>query len=315
MPDIVISEFMDQPAIDDLARDFAVHVDAGLWGKREELCRLIADARAIIVRNRTQVDKVVLDAAPKLKAVGRLGVGLDNIDVASCKARGIDVFPAIGANAVAVAEYAVGLAIVLLRGATFLSGARLAAGEWPREEMSQGREAEGKTFGIVGFGLIGQVVGDRARAMGMTVIAHDEFVPAGSAAWKAARRVPLAELLARSHVVSLHCPLTPQTRGLIGAAQFAAMQKGTVLINAARGGVVDEAACAAALRSGHLGGAALDVFDVEPITAQAGGLFAGIPNVILTPHIAGVTLESNARISTITAQNVRRALVPGITNG
>lgn len=308
MSDIVITEFMDQPAIDGLARDFAVHYDAGLWSKREEFSRLVADARALIVRNRTQVDRSVLEKAPKLKAVGRLGVGLDNIDLATCKTRGIQVFPAIGANAVAVAEYAVGLAIVLLRGATFLSSARLAAGEWPREAMSQGREAEGKVFGIVGYGSIGQVTAGRASAMGMHVIAHDEFVPGDSPAWKTAERVSLGELLRRAHVVSLHCPLTPRTRGLIGVKQLAAMQKGAVLINGARGGVVDEAACAAALRSGHLGGAALDVFDTEPITEEAGRRFAGIPNVILTPHIAGVTVESNERISSITAENVRRAL-------
>jgi len=308
MSDIVISEFMDAPAVESLKRDFAVLYDVDLWKRRDELERASSQARAVIVRNRTQVDAALLGKAPRLEAVGRLGVGLDNIDTATCKSRGIAVFPAIGANAVAVAEYAVGLAIVLLRGATFLSSARLAAGEWPREAMSQGREAEGKTFGIVGFGSIGQVTGARARAIGMKLIAHDEFVPASSPAWQDAERVALDELLARADVISLHCPLTPQTRGLIGTKQLAAMRKGAVLINAARGGVVDEAACAAALKSGHLGGAALDVFDTEPITKDAGKLFAGIPNVVLTPHIAGVTLESNERISAITAENVRKAL-------
>jgi (S)-sulfolactate dehydrogenase len=312
MSDIVIAEFMDQPAIDGLAAEFDVLYDAGLWQKRDALEAAAAKARALIVRNRTQVDKALLDGAPRLKAVGRLGVGLDNIDVATCKARGIEVLPAIGANAVAVAEYAVGLAIVLLRGVTFLSSARLAAGEWPREEMSQGREAAGKTFGIVGFGSIGQVTGALARAAGMTVIAHDDFVPADSLAWKETRRVTLDALLAQADVISLHCPLTPATRGLIGPKQFAAMRKGAVLINAARGGVVDEAACAEALRRGDLGGAALDVFETEPITTAAGHRFAGIPNVVLTPHIAGVTRESNARISDITAQRVRAALKGGV---
>jgi (S)-sulfolactate dehydrogenase len=304
---IVITEFMDQPAVDSLSADFDVVYDTALWARRADLETAAGDAHALIVRNRTQVDASLMDQSPKLKVIGRLGVGLDNIDTAHAKARNIAVAPAVGANAVSVAEYVIGTALVLLRGAYYAS-ADLAAGRWPREVLGKGREAAGATMGIVGFGSIGQIVADKARAMGFHVIAADDYLPADAAAWSLAERVDLATLIRRADVVSLHCPLTPETRGLIDAGRLAEMKQGSVLINTARGGVVDEAALAEALRSGHLGGAAVDVFTAEPIDMATGALFAGLSNVILTPHIAGVTAEANTRISTITAANVRRVL-------
>jgi len=308
MSDIVVSEFIEPGAVDVLRADYTVHLDPGLWNKPQELQALSADAIALIVRNRTQVDSALLDKAPKVRVIGRLGVGLDNIDMAACKARGVTVCPAIGANAVSVAEYVLAAALILPRGPMFFSSHRLASGEWPREELSKGRENAGRRFGIIGFGSIGQIVGEKARALGMEVVAHDNHIPADSVVWQTAKRLSLDELLETSVIITLHCPLTPETRGLIGKNELARMKKGAVLINTTRGGVVDEPALAEALRSGHLAGAAVDVFTAEPIDTATAAVFRGVPNVILTPHVAGVTLEANMRVSTVTVENVRREL-------
>nr|WP_042674426.1 NAD(P)-dependent oxidoreductase [Methylobacterium sp. B34] len=306
MPKVVISEFMDEAAIAAELAGLDVQYDPGLVDRPRDLAAAVARADALIVRNRTQVRGPLLDAARDLKVVGRLGVGLDNIDVPACRARGIAVYPATGANDGAVAEYVVATALLLLRGAY---GAT--AGTWPRNAL-MGREIAGKRLGLVGFGAIARETARRAAALGMAIAAHDPFVAAGDPAWNPAtgpvQSQALDALIAQSDVLSLHVPLTDQTRGLIDAAALARMPKGAILINAARGGVVDEAAVAQALRSGHLGGAALDVFDREPLDAAAGAVFADVPNLILTPHIAGVTQESNVRVSAVTAQAVRRHL-------
>ncbi|WP_439573628.1 hydroxyacid dehydrogenase [Phreatobacter sp.] len=305
-PDIVICEFMDQAAVDELARDFSVHYDKALVDRPDELARLAAGARALIVRNRTQVRGALLEAGARLEAIGRLGVGLDNIDLAACKTRGIAVLPATGANDIAVAEWAIATVMMLLRGAYHASD-EVAAGAWPRERL-MGREVFGKTLGLVGFGAIARETAIRARALGMAVVAHDPFVAADDPAWEriGARPAGLDALLAGSDAVSLHVPLTEGTKNLMDTARLAAMKPGAVLVNAARGGVIDEAALAAALKAGTLAGAALDVFETEPL--KAGTALAGCPNLILTPHIAGVTAESNVRVSSVTAANVRRVL-------
>jgi (S)-sulfolactate dehydrogenase len=307
MARIVITEFMDAAAVRGLEQDHDVVFDAGLWNRRLDLEAAVASAHALIVRNRTQVDAALIELAPQLKVIGRLGVGLDNIDTRHAAARNIVVAPAVGANAVSVAEYVITSALVLLRGAYF-SSAELVAGKWPRESLGAGREAFGAVLGIVGYGSIGQLVGEKARAMGLKVQATDDFLPADHPAWAGVSRVSLDEVLRTSDVVTLHCPLTPATRRLIGAERIALMRRGSVLINTARGGIVDEAALAAALHSGQLAGAAIDVFEHEPIDAATGSLFSGLANIILTPHIAGVTAEANTRISAITAENVRRVL-------
>ena len=308
MADIVVTEFIDLGPIELLKQKYSVHLDSELWNKRAELEAFVGDAVGLIVRNRTRVDAALLEKAPKLKVIGRLGVGLDNIDMEACKARGIVVCPAVGANAVAVAEHVIATTLILMRGAAYLSTSRVATGEWPREELSRGHEAAGRRFGIIGYGSIGQHVGARARALGMLVVAHDNYLPADSAAWATAERASLDELLSTCDVITLHCPLTPETRGLIGARELGRMKKGAILINTARGGIVDEQALADALRLGHLGGAAIDVFTTEPIDESTAAIFRDVPNLILTPHIAGVTIESNARISTVTVDNVLREL-------
>jgi (S)-sulfolactate dehydrogenase len=304
---IVVTEFMDAQAVSRLAAAHDTLYDKDLVDKPEALASALADADALVVRNRTQVRAELIGRATRLRVVGRLGVGLDNIDVPACRDRGIEVIPATGANALAVAEYVIGTAMALLRGA-YGSTAEVAAGRWPRAALSNGREIAGKTIGVVGFGGIGRLTARLARAVGMLAIGCDAQIPPDSAVWRedGVTPCPLDELLARADVVTLHVPLTPATRGLLDARAIASMRSGAVLVNTARGGVVDEAAVAASLRSGHLGGAALDVFDAEPLPAASP--LAGAPNLILTPHIAGVTAESNVRVSTMIAERVLDAL-------
>lgn len=304
---IVISEFMDEAAVDTLRQRFEVRYDPTLVERRAELLGSLAGASALIVRNRTQVDEGLLAAAPKLRAVGRLGVGLDNIDVAACRGRGVEVIPATGANALAVAEYVVATVMVLLRGA-YLSSAAVARGQWPRTRLSEGRETAGKILGLVGFGGIGQLTARLARSLGMRVMAYDPLLAHDAAAWAetGVERRDLPALLAEADAVSLHVPLTEETRGLMDAQRIARMKPQAVLVNTARGGIVDEAALAAALTDGRLAGAALDVFEHEPL--PAGSPLATAPNLILTPHIGGVTRESNARVSSLIAEKVGRFL-------
>lgn len=307
MPDIVISEFMDPPAVQDLARDRDVLYDPALVDRPDALADALGAARALIVRNRTRVGAPLLAAAPALKVVGRLGVGLDNIDLDACAARGIAVKPATGANDDGVAEYVISAAMALLRGA-FFDRAAMEAGQWPRGRL-MGREIAGKRLGLVGYGAIARRTAALARPLGMSVAAFDPYLPAGDGAWAdTVRCETLGEMLPACDVVSLHVPLSDATRNLIDAAALEAMRPDAVLINAARGGVVDEAALAEALRAGRLGGAALDVFAEEPLTQDGAARFAGLPNLILTPHIAGVSVESNARVSALTARQVREAL-------
>lgn len=306
MADIVICEFMDEAAIATLSDRFDTRYDPGLVDRPGDLAQSLAGARALIVRNRTRVDGALLAAAPELQCIGRLGVGLDNIDLAECEARGIAVYPAAGANNISVAEYVVTAILVLLRRAWFAS-ADVAAGAWPRQDLI-GREAAGKVLGLIGFGAIARQTALRAAVFGMDIIAFDPFLDDDDPAWSHARRVEFDPLLAEADVVSLHVPLTDQTRHMINGAALARMKPDAVLINAARGGVVDEPALAEALRNGRLGGAALDVFEVEPLSADAGAVFAGLGNLILTPHIAGVSEESNVRASAMTAANVLRHL-------
>ena len=306
---IVITEFMDDDAVATLTKAFGdgnvIH-DPKLVDKPDALAAAAADCDALIVRNRTQVRGALLDAVKCARVIGRLGVGLDNIDVAACEARGMKVIPAIGANALAVAEYVIATAMMLRR-ASYLSTADVIAGKWPRNALSAGRETAGSTLGLIGYGSIGQMTGALAHGLGMKVIAYDPALAEGHAAWNGvAHRADLATLITTADVISLHVPLVDATRNMFNAERIAAMKPGAILINTARGGIIDEAALAAALRSGHLGGAAIDVFACEPLPASEA--FAGCPNLILTPHIAGVSFEANVRVSSMIAEAVIRAL-------
>ena len=304
---ILITEFMDEPAVAQLAARHDVFYDPQLVDDAPRLLREAANAHAIVVRNRTQVRGELLGALQQCRVVGRLGVGLDNIDVAACEARGMTVIPATGANALSVAEYVVGSAMLLLRG-VYQRSSEVAAGGWPRTALSNGREVSGKMLGLIGFGSIGQLTARLAQGLGMTVVAFDAMMDAANPAFAQAgvRCTALDELTATADVISLHVPLLDSTRDLFNARRIAAMKPDAVLINTARGGVVDEAALAAALKAGHLGGAAMDVFVAEPVPANS--VWVGCPNLLLTPHIAGLTAEANERVSALIAERVLQAL-------
>jgi (S)-sulfolactate dehydrogenase len=306
MADIVVAEFMDGEALAPARERWSVLYDPKLVDRPEDLKREAAAARALIVRNRTQVRGDLLAAAGNLKVVGRLGVGLDNIDMAACEARGIKVFPATGANDLSVAEWVVCTAMMLLRGA-YLATPEVATGAWPRNRL-MGREMSGKVMGVVGYGSIAREVVTRASALGMSCIAFDPYLPDEHPAWRMAKRHGLEPLLREADVVSLHVPLNEGTANMIDAVRLKRMKPDAILLNAARGGVVDEAALAAALKAGEIGGAALDVFEEEPLSAGRGAVFKDCPNLVLTPHIAGVTRESNVRVSHVTVANVLKAL-------
>lgn len=299
---ILITEFMDADVAADLEARFGAVYRPDLADDQAAIPALLADKKALIVRNRTQVTEELLDAAPGLTCVGRLGVGLDNIDQAACAARDVAVFPATGANNLSVAEYVICTAMMLLRGA-YQRKHEMCAGDWPRGPAS-GREISGKVLGLVGYGAIARDTAEMARAFGMQIVGYDPFLPEDHPAWDGATRADLADLLASADVVSLHVPLTEGTRHIIGAEALAAMKNDAVLINAARGGVVDETALISALKAGTLGGAALDVFETEPLTQEVGQQFSDVPNLVLTPHIGGVTVESNTRVSHMIAAKV-----------
>lgn len=302
MPDIVISEFMDEAAVERLKSRFDTEYDPGLVDDLDALAGRLDGTRALIVRNRTQVRDALLNHAPQLQCVGRLGVGLDNIDTDACARRSIKVYPASGANDLSVAEYVVTAALNLLRGAWHSSDAVM-RGDWPRQKL-MGRELSGRVMGLVGYGAIAREVAARVRALGMSVIAHDPFLAPEDPLWGETGQRSLHQLLGEADVVSLHVPLTDDTRHMINGDTLAMMRADAILVNAARGGVVDEAALAEVLRNGTLGGAALDVFEIEPLSAEAGAVFQGLSNILLTPHIAGVTEESNVRVSHLIADKV-----------
>lgn len=303
---ILITEFMDAGAVARLSASHPTEYRPELADDQAAIPEKLSDIRALIVRNRTQVTVDLLDAAPALRIVGRLGVGLDNIDLEACADRGVHVQPATGANAMSVAEYVITNAALLLRGAYQANGAML-RGEWPRAACA-GRELAGHTLGLIGFGTIARLAAEKAQALGMTVCAFDPHLAQDDPCWGNVRSLSLEDVLKGSDVVSLHVPLTPTTRHLLNAETLSLMKPEAVVINTARGGVIDDAAVAAALRNGTLGGAALDVFETEPLTQEAAIVFEGAANLILTPHIAGVTEESNLRVSDMIADAVLEAL-------
>ncbi|MCE7505564.1 hydroxyacid dehydrogenase [Polynucleobacter sp. IMCC30063] len=302
---IFISEFISSQALAALKTHHQVHYEPESYQQPATLIASLQHVEGLIVRNLTQVNAELLAAAPNLKVVGRLGVGLENIDLPACAARNIKVIPATGANAESVAEYVLGAAIALGRG--FLPATeQTLAGKWPRPRFSICHELAGKTLGIVGFGSIGRVVFHKAHAFGLQCVAYDPMLTGAAVeiGQQAIPLLPLNDLLASSDVISLHLPLLPATKNLFSHATLGLMKQGALLINTARGGIVDELALAEHLRSGKLGGAALDVFEGEP--AKNLSHFSGLENLILSPHIAGVTVESNERVSQLIATEVNQ---------
>src|ERR1700739_2722371 len=267
----------------------------------------LADADALVVRSAVQVDDALMEHAPKLRVIGRAGVGVDNIDAEAATRRGVVVMNTPGANAVAVAELTIGLMLALARKLPTANNT-MHAGKWEKKSL-QGAELRGKTLGIVGLGRVGLEVARRARGFGLEIIGSDPFVSAAVARESGTRLVALDEAIAASDYIPLHVGLTPQTAGVINAKSLALMKKGVRIINCARGELVDDAALVAALKSGHVGGAALDVFTVEPPKDSP---YAQLDNVILTPHIAGSTAEAQEAVGVQIAMQVREYLKLGV---
>jgi D-3-phosphoglycerate dehydrogenase / 2-oxoglutarate reductase len=271
------------------------------------LANELATADGLIVRSATKVTAELLDSAPKLRVVGRAGVGVDNIDVEAATHRGILVMNTPGGNAVSVAEHTFALMLAMARSVP-QSNAAIHAGRWEKSGAS-GTELRGKTLGLVGLGRVGTEVARRARALEMKILAHDPYVKPAAAREVEVELVPLDELLKRSDVISLHTSLSPSTENMFNAATFAKMKRGARLVNCARGELIDEAALAEALKSGQIAAAAVDTFAEEP---PKNSPLIGLPNLIATPHIAGSTAEAQEEVGTSVAQQVRDYLADGL---
>ncbi|WP_443098146.1 phosphoglycerate dehydrogenase [Actinoalloteichus sp. AHMU CJ021] len=300
-PVALIAEKLAPSAVEALGDEVEVrHVDGT---DRPALLSAVAEADALLVRSATKVDAEVLSASTRLKVVARAGVGLDNVDVPAATERGVMVVNAPTSNIVSAAEHAVALLLSVARRIP-AADASLRGGAWKRSSFS-GVELRGKTVGVVGLGKIGQLVAQRLAAFDTELIAYDPYVSAARAAQLGIELVSLDELLSRAEAISIHLPKTPETKGLIGAEQLARTKKGVLLVNAARGGLVDEDALAEAVRSGQVGGAGVDVFSTEPITRSP--LFE-LPQVVVTPHLGASTAEAQDRAGTDVARSVLLAL-------
>ncbi len=300
-PVVLIAEELSPATVEALGPDFEIrHCDGA---NRAELLPAVADVDAILIRSATKVDAEAITAAKRLRVVARAGVGLDNVDVKAATQAGVMVVNAPTSNIVSAAELAIGL---LLSAARNISPAHAAlrAGQWKRSKYT-GVELFEKTVGIVGLGRIGVLVAQRLAGFGVNLIAYDPYVQAGRAAQIGVRLVPLDELLAESDFISVHLPKTPETVGLIGEEALAKVKPSAVIVNAARGGIVDEGALYAALKEGRLGAAGLDVFAKEPCSDSP--LFE-LDNVVATPHLGASTDEAQERAGIAVAKSVRLAL-------
>lgn len=278
--------------------DLEVDVKVGL--KPDELKAIIGGYDALAIRSATKVTKEIIEAATNLKVVGRAGIGVDNVDVPAASRRGIVVMNTPEGNVVTTAEHAIALMCALVRKIPQAT-ASMKAGGWEKTKF-QGRELFTKTLGVVGLGNIGKIVADRAQGLKMKVIAYDPFVTPEKGRELGVELVDLDTLLGRADIVSLHVPMVEATKNLINAAALAKMKKGSFLVNAARGGLVDETAVAEAVKSGHLGGAAFDVFGKEP--PEPDNPLIGVENVILTPHLGASTDEAQENVAVAVALQI-----------
>ncbi|SBW28043.1 phosphoglycerate dehydrogenase [Protofrankia symbiont of Coriaria ruscifolia] len=301
MPVVLVAEELSPAGLELLSSEFEVrHLDGT---DRVALLGAIPDADALIVRSATRVDAEVLAAARSLKVVARAGIGLDNVDVATATTRGVMVVNAPLSNIVSAAEHAVALLTAVARRIP-AANAALRGGEWKRSKYV-GVELADKTAGVVGLGRIGLLVAQRLAAFGMKIVAYDPYVSVGRAAQLGVRLVDLDELLRISDVITIHLPKTPETLGLIGKDELERVKPGVIIINDARGGLIDEVALADAVRDGRVGGAGIDVFATEPTTSSP--LFE-LDNVVVTPHLGASTEEAQEKAGIAVARSVRLAL-------
>ena len=292
---ILITEFINKNSLDDLNNNFEIKFDEKLWEKEEELLEIIKDYDGLIVRNKTQVNKKILSNAKNLKFIGRLGVGLDNIDTEFCKSKNIHVQPATGMNADSVAEYVISSSMFLIKKIPMFHNGTV-NGNWPRTTIKSA-EINGKYIGIVGFGTIGRKVADYSLKNGLNVLAYDPYIKKLDDNEKNYKLSSLENVFKDADIISLHLPLTEETKNLINKSSFSKMQKQPIIINTSRGSVVNENDLIDAYDQNLISGFALDVFENEPIKKDLYERITSEMNCILTPHISGVTTESNIRVS------------------
>jgi D-3-phosphoglycerate dehydrogenase len=309
MPRVLISDPMD-PKAAEIFRANGVEVDERSGLTRDELKSIIGDYDGLAIRSATKVDAALLDAAPNLKVIGRAGIGVDNVDIPAATARGVVVMNTPFGNSITTAEHAVALMFALARELPAADNSTQ-AGKWEKNRF-MGVELTSKTLGLIGCGNIGSIVADRALGLRMKVIAYDPFLTPERAMEIGVEKVELEPLLARADFITLHTPLTDQTRNILSAENLAKAKRGVRIINCARGGLIDEAALKAALDSGHVAGAALDVFALEP--ARDNPLF-GAPGLVATPHLGASTTEAQVNVAIQVAEQMSDYLVRGgVTN-
>lgn len=304
---VVVADRLAAPGVQLLKASQGLDVVETVGKGPEALREALVDAAALVVRSETKVTAEVMAGASKLRVVARAGIGVDNIDVAEATRRGIAVLTAPGANSTSAAEHTFALLLALARKVPW-AAASLAEGKWERKAY-EGVELRGKTLGILGLGRIGTQVAQVARAFGMTVVALDPYVVASHASALGVELLPLEEVLARADVISLHLALTDDTRHLINEERLKRVKRGALLVNTARGALIDDAALARALAEGRLAGAALDVFDPEPLPLDSPLRTA--PNIVLTPHLGASTKEAQTRVAIEIAEATRDALLSG----
>jgi len=309
MPKVLISDKMD-PKAAQIFRERGVEVDEITGKTPEELKAIIGQYDGLAIRSATKVTKEILEAATNLKVVGRAGIGVDNVDIPNASAKGVVVMNTPFGNSITTAEHAIALMFALARQLPE-ANTQTQAGLWPKNGF-MGVEVTGKTLGLIGAGNIGSIVADRAHGLRMKVVAYDPFLSPERAVEMGVEKVELDQLLARADFITLHTPLTEQTRNILSAENLAKTKKGVRIVNCARGGLIDEAALKALLDSGHVAGAALDVFVTEPAKEHA--LF-NTPNFVATPHLGASTSEAQVNVAIQVAEQMADYLVNGgVTN-
>tara|TARA_B100001057_G_scaffold172924_1_gene173654 strand:- start:2430 stop:3356 length:927 start_codon:yes stop_codon:yes gene_type:complete len=295
MTKILISEFINQESLDNLNKKFDVKYDEKLWENSKELEEIIKDYDGLIVRNKTKVNLNILENASSLKFIGRLGVGLDNIDTESCKVKNIHVQPATGMNADSVAEYVLSSSMSLVKKIPMFHAGTV-KGEWPRTTIKS-EEINQKCIGVIGFGTIGKKVAEYALKNKLTVLAYDPYLAELNEKEIKIKLSNLKEIFEKSDIISLHLPLTEETKNLINKSTFSQMKNKPIIINTSRGSIINENDLIDAYHNDLISGFALDVFENEPIKSEFYKKISSDMNCILTPHISGVTTESNIRVS------------------
>ena len=301
MKKILITEFMDQSVLDDLRSIFEVTFDPNLWRDKMSILKFSKDTEGIIIRNKTTLSKAILSEFSKLKFIGRLGVGLDNIDLDYCSQKKIKVQPASGLNADSVAEYVIQTALSLLKKIPLLHQKTI-KGSWPRNSFTL-NEIQGKTFGFIGFGEIAKKVFKRLEPFGVHCVAYDPYIDKNSVAEFKIELIDFEKLLQLSNIISIHLPLTNETKELINKDTFKKMIKSPIIINTSRGSIINEYNMLEAYSENLISGFALDVYDQEPVEKKLYDQITNEMNCIFTPHIAGVTEESNFRVSKFIAES------------